>query len=257
MANQDRNPQGGVQGSSSIYNYGTSPNTRSAVSQKARVLAPTYGDTALSQVGVMSSFAPSESKTVEAVRGIGFGDMIAESVPGVTEPTTASVERTLLYLANLWQATGYASGVDGPVRSLRHQKWPFDIEEQLVFSTLADNDLGAANTGFNGATGSFNGGAKAVTYPQLTPDEKGNYGANAGHTALITMYEACWWTSHSKTYSAADAMVMESGDLQATDVHDFASNYGEFLATGNDPTLGQVGSIRYGGAGVPNQIITN
>jgi hypothetical protein len=33
-----------------------------------------------------------------------------------------------------------------------------------------------------------------------------------------------------------------------SDVHDFASPYGEFLAGGNDPTLGQTGSIRYGRA---------
>ena len=41
-------------------------------------------------------------------------------------------------------------------------------------------------------------------------------------------------------------MVMESGTMIITDVHDFASVYGEFLATGNDPTLGQLGSIRFG-----------
>ena len=40
MANTDRNPQNGLQGSSYIYKIGTSPNTRAVVSQKVRVLAP-------------------------------------------------------------------------------------------------------------------------------------------------------------------------------------------------------------------------
>ena len=41
-------------------------------------------------------------------------------------------------------------------------------------------------------------------------------------------------------------MIMETGDVTVSDVHDFASYYGEFLATGNDPTIGQLGSIRFG-----------
>lgn len=105
MANTDLNPQNGVQGSSYLYDYGTSPNTRTAVSQKVRVLTPAYGNnTALHQMGVISSIAPSESRGVEPVRGVGFGDMIAELVPSVTEPMTLAFERALLYLSNLWQA---------------------------------------------------------------------------------------------------------------------------------------------------------
>ena len=52
MANTDLNPQGGIQGSSQIYNFGTSPNTRSVVTQKVRVLAPAYGGSGLFQIGV-------------------------------------------------------------------------------------------------------------------------------------------------------------------------------------------------------------
>lgn len=105
MPNQDKNPQNGLQGTSYLYQMGTSPNTRTAVSQKVRVLTPAYGDNrALHQMGVLSSFNPTESKSIEPVRGIGFGDMIAELVPSPTEPMTGSFERALLYLCNLWQA---------------------------------------------------------------------------------------------------------------------------------------------------------
>lgn len=244
MANTDINPQKGLQGSSYIYNYGTSPNTRTAVSQKVRVLAPAYGNnSALFQIGVLASFAPSESRGTDPLRGIGFGDQIAEIVPTVTEPMTASTERALLYLANLWQSTGYAGGIDGPVRSLRHHKWPFDVEQQLVFSTLADRDLDSANTGFNGTSGSFNGGAKAIEYPQVTEVSGVSSG---GHTAIITLYETCWWQDWSTSFAADSGMIMESGTLICTDVHDFSSIYGEFLSTGNDPTIGQLGSVRFG-----------
>jgi hypothetical protein len=41
-------------------------------------------------------------------------------------------------------------------------------------------------------------------------------------------------------------LISESGDFSATDVHDFSSVYGEFMQTGNDPSIGQYGSIQYG-----------
>ena len=246
MANTDRNAQNGLQGSSYIYNQGTSPNTRTAVSQKVRLLAPAYGSTAaLYQVGVLSSFSPQENRSIEPVRGIGFGDKIAELVPSVTDPMTAQCERALLYLANLWQSTGYAAGVDGPVRSLRHHRWPFDVEQQLVFSTLADMDLGVANVGMSGTSGAYNGGVKAVTFPHVTPVQEGGP-TGGGHSAIITMYEACWWGDWSANFGADTGIILESGSINITDVHDFASTYGEFLASGNDPSIGQLGSIRYG-----------
>lgn len=249
---QDNSPANGRGGSSYIYKLGTSPNTRVAVSQKVRILAPSYGsDDALYQIGLITNFNPSESRQIDPVRGIGFGDQVAELVPGVTQPREAQVDRALMYLSSIWQATGYAAGVDGPVRSLRHHRWPFDVEHQLVFSTLADDDLGAANVGLAGGGGTFEGGLKAVTFPQVT----GPSGpVTGGHTVIITLYEACWWNQWSATISADQAMISESGSMTITDVHDFSSVYGEFTPGGNDPTLRQLGSSRFtggrtGGAG--------
>jgi hypothetical protein len=251
MPNTDLNPQNGLQGSSYLYDYGTSPNTRTAVSQKVRILTPAYGDNkAMHQMGVLSTFSPSSNRSVEPVKSIGFGDKIAELVPNVTEAETAQFERALLYLCNLWQATGYAAGVDGPVRSLRHHRWPFDVEEQLVFSTLADVDLvglSQANVGKSGTPGQFDGGVSSIRYPEVTNNQQALPGGNRGHSAIITMYEGCWFQSYSKSYSKDAGMISESGDVMISDVHDFASVYGEFLATGNDPSIGQLGSIRFGG----------
>jgi len=203
----------------------------------------------MNQIGVLSQFSPQESRNIEPVRGIGFGDQIAELVPSVTEPLTADFERALCYLANLWQAFGYASGTSGPVRSLRHHRWPFDVEMQIVFSTLADMDLGVGNTGMSGA-GTFSGGLTRVSYPKTTMSQQatdsGLDTGNLGHSALITVYEACWFNNASTTNIAKDSgMLMESGSVTVTDVHDFASQYGEFLPTGNDPSIGQLGSVRF------------
>ena len=265
MANSDNGPANGLGGSSYMYDYGTSPNTRTAVSQKVRLLTPHYGSNAsMHQTGVVSNFNPSQSRTIDSVRGVGFGDTVAELVPSVMEPTTANFERALLYLCNLWQATGYAGGVDGPVRSLAHHRWPFDVEQQLVFSTLADSDLGVANQGMAGASGSFSGGTKQISYPKVTPDfGQGGGGSDVaspadnkrGHSAIITIYEACWFNSWAVTFAKDSGLIMETGDVTVSDVHDFASMYGEFLATGNDPTIGQLGSIRFGkiGTAIPNQ----
>jgi hypothetical protein len=258
--NLDLMPANGVQGSSYIYDMGTSPNTRSAVSQKVRILTPAYGDQSgvMNQMGVVSSFAPTMSRDAEEVRGIGFGDQVAELVPGITTAPTGSMERALLYLCNLWQAAGYAGGIDGPVRSLAHHRWPFDMEQQMVFSTLADADLLRANEGYSGQTGSFDGGVKAITYPEVTPDVNG-YPEGRGHSAIITMYEACWFTNWSLTNLSKDAaLLMESGDVKVSDMHDFASMYGEFLATGNDPSIGQLGSIRFAeSAGLSNGLFAS
>jgi len=244
----------GVGGTSYMYDYGTSPNTRTAVSQKVRILTPHMGNTTtMAQMGVLSQFNPSQSRTVEPVRGVGFGDQVAELVPSVTEPTTGNFERALLYLCNLWQASGYASGIDGPVRSLAHHKWPFDIEQQVVFSTLADVDMGVPNEGIGFEAGTFQGGVDQIKYGAVTPNPnvtntQGN-GDEQGHSAIITVYEACWFTSWSTTFAKDSGLIMESGDVTVSDVHDFASVYGEFLATGNDPTVGQLGSIRYAESG--------
>lgn len=252
MANTDLVPNGDLGGTSYLYNYGTTPNTRTAVSQKIRVLSPHYGTTnpVMNQMGVLGTLNPSQSRAVEPVRGIGFGDKIAEIVPGVSEPTTVNFERALLYLCNLWQALGYAAGVDGPVRSLSQHRWPFDIEMQLVFSSLADRDLGVANIGTEGTTGNYNGGLSKVQYPLTTAPNTASTpdwaAEERGHSILVTMFEACWLTSWGVSISKDAGALMETGDATCSDVHDFSSTYGEFLATGNDPTVGQLGSIRFG-----------
>lgn len=220
-------PNSDLSGNSYLYEYGTTPNTRVAVSQKVRLKSPKYGHSDMMPLGVVSSFSPSSNRSIEPVRGIGFGDRIAELVPGVTDPENAGFERALVYLCNLWQSMGYAAGVSGPVRSLRHHRWPFDVEQQMVFSTLADLDSGVLKD--------------KVEEPQKIPDDEkiGLYPREQTHKALVTFYETCWFQSWSAQYGADQGIIMESGDIVITDVTDGSSKYGEFLPSGNDPSMDQ------------------
>lgn len=248
MANTDSSPAKGAQGSSHIYDYNASPNTRAAISQKVRILSPVYkanaqNNSLLYQLGVVSSFTYDLSRSVEDIRGIGFGDQIAERVPGVSEPVELSMERTLLYLSNGHQAFGFAGGVDGPVRTLQHHRWPFDIEQQLVFSSIADVEIkDREDSDFHKGIRDIDFSGQNVTGAQET------YGDNQKHKAIITYFEACWMTSITGANVAADSSMMtESIGCAVSDIHDLFSTYGEFLPSGNDPSIGQVGSIRYNG----------
>lgn len=204
-----------------IYRKGSSPNTRVAISQKNRVFSRPYatGAPTEKQVGVLSTFDYSESRAVDPVRGVGFGDKIQELVPGVTEPMAVTLNRTLLYTAGIVQEVGYRGGVDGLVRSLRQHKWPFDIRSELVFSELVTNrDL-----------------ASILVQTQATDDP---------NLALVTFFEACWLNSVSVSFPSDSAIVMEDAAATCTDVTDGVSlygsgpdNYGDLLDSGNNPIL--------------------
>lgn len=204
-----------------IYRKGSSPNTRVAISQKNRVFSKPFAISTPSekQVGVLSTFDYSESRSIDPVRGVGFGDKIQELVPSVTEPMTLTLNRTLLYTAGIVQEVGYRGGVDGLVRSLRHHKWPFDIRSELVFSELVTNrDLAAI-----------------LVQTQATDDP---------NFALITFFEACWLNSVSVSFPSDSAIVMEDASATCTEVTDGVNlfgnspdNYGDLLDSGNNPIL--------------------
>lgn len=213
-----------------IYRRGTTPNTRVVVSQKNKIFTVGYDNSAFSQVGVLSSFSVSESKSIETVRGIGYGDQVAELVPGVTDPISLSIERTMMYLANAHQAFGYKGGSDGLVRSLKHHQWPFDIKHELVFSRIATN---------------------ASVPKQVSPASDGV------NEALLTFFEACWLNDYSYDYAADGAMVAESVSAMVSDIIDGTSTYGQMASdaesTGNNPFAdASGGSLRFGsGTAVP------
>jgi hypothetical protein len=134
---------------------------------------------------------------------------------------TLTLNKTLLYALNLFQAVGYKGGVSGLVRSLKHHRWPFDLKQELVFSELVSKkDLSGA------------GGEKNASVP-----------GPGGIKALFTFYEGCWMNSYSASYTSDAAIVAENSSVTVTDIIDGTSAYGEYI---NDSTLSPFGS---GGAG--------
>jgi hypothetical protein len=185
-----------------IFRKGVSPNTLSVISSKNRIYAVNaIGD--FKQIGVIATFDPSEARTIEPIRGIGFGDHIAELVPGVTDPMTISVTRSALYVSNIHQVFGYKSGIDGLVRSLRHHRWPFDIRQEVVFSRLA-----LENTGLKENLGEVD----------LDVDEQAGLESGSTLSALITVYEACWISDYSVSYASDTALVQETVTINVSDI---------------------------------------
>lgn len=169
------------------------------------------------KLGVTSTFSWTESKPIDPVRGLGYGDQVAELVPGVTTPLSISVTRTCLYLANLMQVLGYKAGTSGAVRSLKHHRWPFDIKTEIVFSQLATED---PQVGF-------------ATKADI-PNEGGlNNLGNPGLLAVATVYEGCWMENYNTAYTVDTAAVAEDCQIQVTDIFDVSGSvYGEFLDAG-------------------------
>ena len=223
-----------------IFREGTTPNTRAQISSKVKIFSYAPDSNNFIQVGVIGSFGPSHDRGVEAVRGVGFGDQIAELVPQVEEPITLDVDRTALYLSNVFQAFGYRGGIDGLVRSLKHHRWPFDIKQEIIFSELAFAE-------------------------QLTATGPGTVAASDGtRRALLTFYEACWMNSYSTSFEADSTIITESVSISVSDIIDGASIYGEEIASGNAPagiasTAGGaiINSLRYvaGNAGLTTNVL--
>lgn len=183
-----------------IHREGVSPETTSVISSKNKIYAiPADGETLAQQIGVVATFNPTESRSVEPVRGIGYGDHIAELVPGYTDPMTISVDRTAQYLSNLYQVFGYKGGIDGIVRSLRHHKWPFDIVQELVISRAVTENYAGSFAGANAAS-------------------VGVFANRQGLDAILTYYQGCWLSDFNTSYTSDTALVQESVTVNVTDI---------------------------------------
>ena len=206
------------------FRHGVTPETMSVISSKNKIYArpADNGDSGnWKQIGVVASFDPSETRTIEPVRGIGFGDHVAELVPGATDPMTLSVVRTAQYISLLYQVFGYKGGIDGIVRSLRHHKWPFDIYQEIVLSNLEQVVSEATDSN---------------EFVQDTFD--GNF--SKGYQAIVTAYEGCWFSDYSTSFAADTALVQENVSIMVTDI--IAGEGAEYLYTEDSDDLFNNGS---------------
>ena len=205
-----------------VYRKGVTPNTVSEISSKTRIYATAAGSADKApkvQVGVVAQFDPSESRSVEPIRGIGFGDQIAELIPGVTEPMSLSVVRTAQYLAGIYQVFGYKGGIDGIVRSLKHHRWPFDIVKESIFSQVVSENMDSSKTEYTG-----------------TPIAETGVDPEAAFQALSTTFEACWFSEWSTSYTSDTALVQENCTMMVSDVYESTAGYAGVITnpdTGN------------------------
>jgi hypothetical protein len=178
-----------------IYRRGASPNTRLLSSQRVRVFSFDSDAAAgqYAQIGLIQTWSPSQSRTVDPARGIGHGDHTAELGVGVTD-LTATCSILMMYLKDTSQIFGYKGGSSGLIRSLQHHRWPFDVKETIVMPDLLV--LTGENTGAGVATD-----------------------ADAGSNIIETIYEACWLTSYNKSFNVTDTIVTQDADMTVTDIY--------------------------------------
>lgn len=208
-----------------VYQVGTTPVTRSALSNRSKVLSYSAGANGLTQLGMLTSLNPSHSRSIETRRGIGFGDKIAELIPQNADAVTISVERTMLYLSNIMQAFGYQAGTSGIVRSLAHHRFPFDVRNELVIPSVISTDTVGTSAGSN---------SENISAGIEVPSDR----------VIVTIYEACWFSDYSFTYSSDDVIVAESCTLTVSDVYESSDNSDgpRFINSGGSDT----NSVRLG-----------
>lgn len=199
---------------------GVSPETLSVISARNRIFAVPAWENSNNQhqIGVVANFNPTEGRTIEPVRGIGYGDRVMELVPGLTDPMTITVTRTAQYLSQIMQVFGYRGGVDGICRSLRHHKYPFDIRQELLVGAMAVQT--AVDAGLQNGAGIIQDPSSispdnttATGDIAATPD-----GGEIDLQAIITIYEACWMSDWSVTYASDTALVQEDVTINVTDI---------------------------------------
>ena len=165
-----------------IYRQGTTPNTRLLNTQRVKVYSFDAEDQGnFNQIGLIQTWNPSDSRTIEPVRGVGFGDQIAELGVGVTD-LTATAGIMMMYLRNILQVFGYKAGSSGLIRSLKHHRWPFDVKEEIVVPDfiISESQQGAT---------------------------------------IITWFEGCWMTDYSRSFDISATAVTQDATMNITDVY--------------------------------------
>jgi hypothetical protein len=133
-------------------------------------------------IGVIQSFKPTDSRKMERARGVGFGDRVAEIVPGLTD-VTITVSRMALYTKNILETFGYTTKwntgtTQGTVRTLAHMKNPFDVHETIFFH-------------------------------------------NNGTPTTVTMYHDCWMSNWARSIDISGNLIyMEDVNIDVTWVDD-------------------------------------
>jgi hypothetical protein len=170
-----------------VYREGVSPNTRLLNPQRVRVFSIDAEENS-QQIGLIQTWNPSDTRAIEPVRGIGFGDQIAELAVGVTD-LTATATVMMMYLRDIQQLFGYKAGSSGLIRSLKHHQWPFDVYETILIPKYIEGQAKSGSTS--------DGDVKVVK----------------------TWYEGCWMSDFAKTFDIGATSVTQDMTCQISDVY--------------------------------------
>lgn len=175
-----------------IYREGVAPNTRLLNPQRIRVYsvdADSESSIDFQPIGLIQTWNPSDTRAIEPVRGIGFGDQIAELAVGVTD-LTATATVMMMYLKDIQQLFGYKAGSSGLIRSLKHHQWPFDVYETILIPDYINNEAIGTGTEMMGTT-----------------------------KVIKTWYEGCWMSDFSKSFDIGATSVTQDMTCQISDVY--------------------------------------
>jgi len=212
---------------SHLTSVGPMPHSRAVLSSRVRIFGagnikgPNDYDSAKPElIGSITSFGVTQNRSLEPVRGIGLGDHIIEMVPGMSDPVELQVSKAALATANLFQEFGYAGGVDGFVRALKHHRYPVDIKQEILISKLAEPSTRSGRSGVS-TTKPTNIGSPSVPSGAnywLNAEDLEGVATSPGFSVLITWYLGCWFENFSVTYGVDNAVISEEGSIKVTEI---------------------------------------
>ena len=188
------------------------PHTCIAMSSSVRIYSKNGRTGNPSQIGLIQSFRPTDTRRMERARGIGYGDRVAEIVPGMTE-VAITITRMALYEENILETLGYHSVWNKgdnlrSVRTLAHTKNPLDIMEQIVFHA------NKGSPGIGNLRGGFGRGAAGV-------DEAGSNSFSFPKDNTTIWYKDCWINNYARTIEVTGNLIyMEDVGVDVTWVDD-------------------------------------
>jgi len=189
-----------------LERQGMSPQTQHKISNRIKLFAPQYNsgepNGRYTKMGLVSEFTPpTDSREMTHLHGIGYGDQVAEVVPGKSADYKFDITRSALWTANIMQMFGYRAGTDGLVRALKYHRYPFDMKVEEVFSTIGTRIASAGEAGMETYTGNDDSREDMV-----------------GLLAMNTYYETCWIENYSYSVSYDTAIITEKISASVTDI---------------------------------------
>jgi hypothetical protein len=166
-------------------------------------------------VGMIQSFAISESRTINKLQAIGW-EGVVQAVPSNTNGGQISVSRLALYESNIWSALGLT--VSGNAYN--------PVGSKVARGGAADKDNWDKTTPENAIANAASTNVSSRLIFKTLKDQRTpleiqvkTTKAGTGDSWYIERYIDCWLSSYSKSYSVGTITVAEQATIQYADVY--------------------------------------